>query len=227
MAFINITGQLEITINGQSYGLTCPLDTGVGCCTPNGTYYWYYQGGGIYMCGPTYDYNLGRYVDGNCIGNSKEPEKVYCDPCVNKCCKDCNGNALSYSGEHQWLFNTYIGDSQTISGIKLVEWTVTGGYDGTGTSDCTSSKLCVNGECVCCSAIPEESATVDLGTISKDVTELLKTFTQPYITPGTVDPTEYCNCYCPGCGPTFGGSCGQDIGMIINMMRQEESQKCS
>ena len=173
MAFINITGQLEITINGQSYGLTCPLTAFVGCCHINGTYYWYYQGGNVYECHPVYDYNKNMYVDGDCIGGSHQPEKVYCDPCANKCSKD-SPSKLSYSGQYKWLFDMYIGNSQTISGIKLAEWTVTGGQDPAFTrSDCTSSKLSVNGKSVCCGAIPEEFETVDLGTISKDVTELL------------------------------------------------------
>ena len=232
MSFINLTADLEITINGQNYGLICPLQMDIGCCNINGTYYWYYQNGDVRLCSPTYNSESGKYEQIDCIGGSHQPEKVYCDPCANKCSKD-SPSKLSYSGSHKWLFDMYIGNSQTISGIKLAEWTVTGGYDGTiNTSDCNVGKLCVNGKCVCCSASPEQVETVHLGTISKDITELLKTFTQPYITPGAVDPTEYCNCYCAGCGPIAFGGCNTnsgytDLGSIINMLRESESKKCS
>lgn len=217
MATIVIKGTLEVSINGQSYaGLTCPMEWSVNCCSQNGTYGFVWGGGGIGIC----------FGDDCNSPTLEKVEQTFCDPCVNRCNKD--GNQLKYSGSQQWLFNTYVNRSPTPAGILIQTFQVQGGVSATGPSAgrCGEGKLSVNGQSVCCNT--DDIEYVDLGKKSIDIVQLLKAQSQQYITvPAGDDPKEVCDCYCPGCGPSIYGWCGQDLGMILNLMRESESQKCS
>lgn len=228
MANINIVGEFEITIGGQSFGLTCPIQNWATCCTENGTYTFFYSGGGVSICPPgSPPWNPDITWADLCGLNTpiESIEQVFCDPCANRCCKDCGGTPTSYSGNYKWLFTQYVNRSPNPIVIPLKTYTVTGGYDPQ-TGKCGENKLCVNGTCVCCND-PEAYAEVNIGSVSKDIEELLKAHYQPYISvPDGEDPTSICSCYCPGCGPNIQGWCGEDLNFILNIMREVESQQC-
>lgn len=230
MANISVRGDLEITVGGQSFGITCPFQNNVTCCTSNGTFTFYYAaGGGITVCppgSPPWNPNI-TWSDLCGLNNtSKSPQKVFCDPCANKCSKDGCGSG-KYIGNYKWLFEVYLNKSNIPLNIPIATYDVSGGYDDNNPSaGCGTKKVCVNGTCVCCSK--DETAEVDLGTISKDIQELLTAHTQPFIyVPFGQNPEDVCACTCPGCGPNITMTCGDtDLNEILNIMRQTEALNC-
>jgi len=230
MASISVEGTLDITIGGSSYGFTCPFQTNVTCCSSNGTYTFFYAaGGGISVCppgGPSWDKNI-TWADLCGLNNPPDTgaQKVFCDPCVNRCSKDgCGGK---YTGNYKWLFEMYVNKSNNPVAIPLKTFSVSGGVDDDNLgAGCGTGKLCVNGTCLCCK--DDSYATVDLGEISIDLQTLLKAHVQPYINvENGQDPESVCSCYCAGCGPNIQMSCGEDLNYILNIMREVESQNCS
>lgn len=229
MANINVVGTLNITIGGQSFGITCPFQNNVACCSENGTYTFFVSGGtGISICppgGPSWDTSI-TWSDVCGLNNPPDNvEQVFCDPCVNRCNK--NGSPSKYTGSYRWLFTQYVNRSANPIVIPIATYSVSGGYDPK-TGKCGEEKICVNGTCLCCND-PDATAEVDLGEKSIDVQYLLKTIAQPYITvTHAQDPTEVCDCYCPGCGPNIFGSCGDySLNEILNIIRTSESTRCS
>ena len=229
MADINVHGELEITIAGQSYGITCPFQTNVTCCTSNGTFTFFYAaGGGITLCppgSPPWNKDI-TWADMCGLNNQpNDAQKVFCDPCANKCNKDgCGGK---YQGEYKWLFERYINKNNNPVSIPLKTFTVSGGVDDNNpNAGCGTNKVCVNGTCICCNE--GGTADVDLGTVSKDVTELLKAHVQQFITVSYLDdPEAVCACECPGCGPSLDFTCGDfNINDLLNIMRETEANNC-
>jgi hypothetical protein len=224
MCNISVEGSLDITIEGNSYGFTCPWQTNITCCSEPGTYTVFYQNGGIGICppgSPPWDPSI-TWLDVCGLNKSDTGDytQVFCDPCLDRCNKD--GSIMRYTGNQQWLFTTYVNASPEPRPIILTTFSVSGECCKNGCGD-LDSKLSVNGTECCCR--DNSSLTVYVPEVSKDIKDLLKTIQQPYISTGG-DPQEACACGCPGggiCGPNLGGSCGE-IDAVLQAWREAEVQ---
>lgn len=214
MCTINVYGSVDITIGGQSYGLTCDWGKDVNCNGPFGTYTVYILNGVLGVCAPGNEEACG-------LNNVNQPYRqhtqVFCDPCINRCNKD--GNVLKYQGNQKWLFTTYVNASPNPTPI-IVD-TFTASIDE-GDIRFKNLQLSVADKTCCC----WEGEILDTYLEPKQVSleSLIASSAQPYITTGG-DPSEACNCGCPGfCGPLVNG-CGS-VGEIISLLREIESQNC-
>jgi hypothetical protein len=215
MANIYIIGSIDISINGQSYGLTCDWGYNIACCSKPGTYTVFYLNGGISICQPG-DEEL-------CGLNNNYPSvqytQVFCDPCLNRCNKD--GNTLKYNGDQQWLFTTYVNNAPEPRPLVLTTFSASTPYpkcDGSGKISVGDVELCCNSN---------ENAQIFIEPTIVELKSLLSAYQQPYI-PFGGDPSEACNCGCPfgeaGCGPIVDACSG--LSEIISAMRSVESTRC-
>lgn len=212
MCTINFYGSIDITIGGQSFGLTCDWGHGVNCGGPEGTYTVYYLNGSIGVCPPG--------SEDACGLNQNYPHvqytKVFCDPCLNRCNTD--GNVLKYIGDQHWMFTTYVNGSPSPTPLVLDTFTV-----NIADGDIRFKNVKMSGgdqECCCWDGV-----ILDTYLEPKQIPleSLIQANSQPYI--GTEgDPNLACNCGCPGyCGPVVAG-CGIDE--IFAIWRESESQRC-
>lgn len=208
MCTINFYGSIDITIEGQSYGLTCDWSYSVGCGSPNGTYTVYFLDGSINVCPPGSEESCGL----NQNYPSVQYTQVFCDPCLNKCTKD--GNTQVYNGNQKWMFTTYVNNAPSPRPIVLDTFTVNG----------NDKKLSAGGEGCCC----YDDTTFDIFLEQKQIPiqSLIQASQQPYIESGD-DPSTACDCGCPTgfCGPVING-CGS-INDIFSMWRDMESNNCT
>lgn len=227
---VNVVYQLDITLNGNSFGLSCEQSTAIGCCSAEGTYRVYYWEGMLLVAAPGMPLPFPEPT-----ASQGDTPQVFCDPCKNKCTKD--GNPLKYNGNEDWLFTTYVNNSPEPEAILINQFTVSKNFnpskvyrDVNGYVRCgplppnaTKGVITVNDQSICCTA--SEPITVYLGPVSKDIKELLKAFKQPKIDTNG-DPSEACLCGCPGfCGPA-GDDCA-GLGQILNLWRSFESENCT
>lgn len=229
MGSINVDFTLDITVDGQYVGLSCNNVWDMSCCAERGT--WnivYYQG----MVMPLAPNSSSIPFDGE---GGNESQKVFCDPCKDKCFQD--GNIYKYDGDQKWLFETYVNSSPEPQPIYLAQFTVSKNWKRSkfSNNDCgtpyeeeliqdatAQDILSVGDQSVCC--VSDEIKTYYMQPVAKELKDLLVAFKQPVIN-FNGDPSEACLCGCPGfCGPT-GDDCA-GIGQILSLWRDLESNKC-
>lgn len=223
MGSINVTVALDITVNGESYGLICYQTYNISCCDPSGTYRVFYWEGMLFLVKP------GANPPWPEPSDTGDNPKVFCDPCKNKCTID--NNPLKYGGDQKWLFTTYVNNSPDSVPILIDQFNVNKNFPSDACNDISGykGKLTVDDKTICCAlayGAPQDPDVIDIykEPVQKELKDLMIAFKQPKID-FNGDPSEACLCGCPGfCGPSADDCAG--IGQILSVWRSFESENC-
>lgn len=219
MCVVKIMGNIDITIEGQSLGLTCAFEEHFGCENEPGSYRIYLQNGAFGVCGPETEYCP---LDKNSNVTHKE---VFCDPCKPRCTQGDDPQELVYAGQQHWLFTSYVNGAPSPKAIEVYSFEISKRKDKYG-----NEILVVQDQECCCNksgVVLEDFKVILVPEKQVDIQEIIKSSQQISI-PGGDDPNTVCDCGCPEeagtCGPKINGCDG--VGDILNQWRSFESKNC-
>jgi hypothetical protein len=217
---IKIRGGIDITIEGNSFGLSCSYEEDFNCDHEEGTYRIYLLDGTFGVCGPDTEVCP--------LDKSNRPDiqhsEVFCDPCKPRCTQTDPPQELEYAGQQEWLFTTYVNGAPSATPI-LVD-----SFELKKRKDKYNNYILVIEDKECCcnktGVVLDDFLVINREQLSIDIKQIVKSSQQQSISGGD-DPQTVCSCGCPegeSCGPKINGCDG--VGEILDRWREAEAYNC-